>query len=228
MNRKNPSVALQRFIHSVDAPDLDFCETLDLSALSETEGPDRVAAEDLLLRRAAEEDDWRVPPAIAAIGLERAVPTLRRRLPEARGRMRLALARALVELGALEGIDEIVAEMLDGGDRDEGISALAASMGLPSRVILAALARAALHHPSPEVRVNAGADLFYVSGKTKDPLAWKFRPIYLLVAEPEEDKRCDTFGKICDLVQLPADLREELEAGLRSVSRNGPEPGAQL
>ena len=113
--------------------------------------------------------------------------------------MRLALARALVDLGALDRIDDAVVEMLDGRDRDEGISALAASTELSSRDVVAALSRACVHHPSPEVRVGAGAKLLYVTGITKDPLVWDLRPIYLPLGDEDEAVRRDSFRSICAL-----------------------------
>ena len=191
------SSAFERFVLSIDSPEVDFRESLDLDALARTEGPDREAAESILIARVSEEDDWRVPPAIASIQLKRAVPPMQRRLPGAKGRMLLALARALVELGALDRIDDTVVEMLDGGDRDEGISALAASSELSSPELVAALSRACVHHPSPEVRVNSGAELLYVTGATRDPLAWKLRPLYLLLADEDEGKRREAFREIC-------------------------------
>lgn len=199
MSERSTSAAYKRFVYSIDAPELDFRESLDLDALAETEGPDREAAEDLLMERVSKEDDWRVPPAIASIRLKRAALPMQQRLPEAKGRMKLALARALVELGALERIDDTVVEMLDGGDRDEGISALAASSGLSSQELVAALSRASVHHASPEVRVNAGAKLLYVTKATKDPLVWKFRPLYLLLNAEDEKVRREVFEKICEL-----------------------------
>ncbi|MBI4911480.1 MAG: hypothetical protein HY823_01980 [Acidobacteria bacterium] len=198
--------ALERFTCSLEASEPDFRESLDLEALQQTAGTDRSEAEAILLRRAAEEDDWRVPPAIASIGLHRAIPVMEERLPQARGRMRLALARSLVSLGALRRMDETVAAMLEDGDREEGISALAASEGLSSPEVLAALARACTHHPSPEVRVNAGAHLFCACGETRDPLAWEFRPLYLQLGDPDEARRQEAFQTVCNTLRLPQDL----------------------
>lgn len=95
---------------------------------------------------------------------------------------------------ALDRIDGTVVEMLDGGDPDEGISALAASGGLSSPELVAALSRACVHHPSPEVRVNAGARLLHVTGATGDPLAWDLRPLYLPLASEVEDERREAFA----------------------------------
>src|SRR5690349_13056983 len=109
---KPASAAYKKFLASVTGSDPDYREELDIDALLALEGDEKNAAADLLVERVKEEDDWRVPPAIAAIRLKRAVRPMKARLGETKGRMRLALAKALVELGALDRIDETVVAML--------------------------------------------------------------------------------------------------------------------
>src|SRR4051794_1139791 len=116
MSDQPPSAAYTRFVESVEGVRPEHREELDTGALLSLEGDERHAAEELLIQRVKETEDWRAPPAIAAIKLKRAVRPMNQRLSETKGRMRLALARALVELGALDSIDETVITMLDGGD----------------------------------------------------------------------------------------------------------------
>src|SRR3569832_1291524 len=118
------SANYRRFLASVNGGDPDSRESLDLDALLALEGDEKKSAEDLLVARVKEEDDWRVPPAIAALKLKRAVRPMKERLVEAKGRFRLALARALVDMGALDRLDDTVIAMLDEGDPDEGLSAM--------------------------------------------------------------------------------------------------------
>lgn len=202
------SAEYARFLESVEGVDPNHREELDMAALLALKDDERRAAEELLFARVKDEDDWRVPKAIAAIRLKRAVRPMKERLPRAKGRMRLALARALVELGALESIDATVVAMLDEGDPEEGISALAAADTLRSREVVRALARASLRHPSPEVRINAGAALIYASGVTSDPLVWDYRPLYLQLEEEDPQIRRQVFEEICTLTGLPPEIAD--------------------
>lgn len=208
-SQKPASAAYQRFLASVAGSDPDHREELDIKALLELEGDEKKAASDLLVERVKEEDDWRVPPAIAAIRLKRAVRPMQARLKEAKGRMRLELAKALVELGALDRIDETVVAMLDEDDPDEGISALAEADFLESQAVVKALARAAVHHSSPDVRINAGAGLLYMAKLDPDPLVWKFRPLYLQLGEEDEKLRREAFNRICELTELEPSVADE-------------------
>lgn len=208
MSDKPVSAEYARFLASVEGVDLKYREELDTAALLALRDEERRAAEDLLVQRVKEEDDWRVPPVIASIRLKRAVRPMKERLPQARGRMRLALARALVELGALDRIDETVVAMLEEGDPEEGISALAAADDLRSRAIIRALARACVHHKSPEVRINAGAALLYMAKLTDDPLVWKLRPVYLPLGDEDEQVRREAFEDICALTELPPEIAD--------------------
>lgn len=209
MTASTPSPEYTRFLNSVAGADVDARETLDLPALLALGKEERRSAEDLLIERVKDEDDWRVPPALAAIRSKRSVRPMKARLGEARGRMKIALARALVDLGALERIDETVVQMLDEEDPDDGITALAAADDLDSEPVVKALARASVHHPGPEVRINAGAALIVLAKLDDDPLAWKFRPLYLQLGEEDEKVRREAFAAICKLTQLPETLADQ-------------------
>jgi hypothetical protein len=192
-----------RFLSSLAGADPEFREALDTEALLALGKDERRSAEDLLIERIKEADDWRAPPALAALRTKRAVRPMKARLDDAKGRMKLALARALVALGALERIDETVIQVLEEEDPDDGIAALAAADDLSSEPIVRALARASVHHPGPEVRINAGAALISMAKLDDDPLAWKFRPLYLQLGDEDEKVRREAFAEICKLTQLP-------------------------
>jgi len=122
------------------------------------------------------------------------------RLPEARGRMRVALGQALVDLGALDRLDETVISMLETDDPGRGAWRRSPRRtNLRSQSSSRPSAHASVHHSGPEVRINAGAALFYVTERTDDPLAWKYRPLYLPLGEEDEKVRREAFEKICTL-----------------------------
>lgn len=206
MSDEPASAEYQRFLASVEGVEPDHREELDMPALLALSGEERTRAEELLVERVKTEDDWRVPPAIAEIRLKRAIRPMKERLPTAKGRMRLALARALVDLGALESLDATIVAMLEEGDPEEGISALAAADDLRSPALAKALARASVFHPSPEVRINAGAGLLYMAKLSDDPLVWRYRPLYIHLGEEDEELRRSVFEEICALTGLPPAL----------------------
>jgi hypothetical protein len=197
-----------RFTASIEGSDPQYREELDMDALSALKDDERRAAEELLIERVKTENDWRVPPALAALTVKRAERPMQERLPKTKGRMRLALARALVALGALPRLDETVIAMLEGGDPDDGISALAAADNLSSPELTKALGHASVHHPGPEVRINAGAALLQQAKLTGDPLVWKFRPLYLVLGEEDMALRLEAFHHICDLTKLPMEIAD--------------------
>jgi hypothetical protein len=209
MSEVSHSPEYTRFLKSLDGADPSFRETLDLEALRALGKDERKAAEEVLIERVKEEDDWRVPPALAALRTKRAVRPMKARLGEAKGKMKIALARALMALGALDRLDETVIQILEEEDPDDGIVALAAADDLNSEPLVKALARASLHHPGPEVRVNAGAALLSMAKLDDDPLVWKFRPLYLQLGEEDEKVRREAFAEICRLTQLPPAIADQ-------------------
>ncbi len=194
-----------RFAESVTGVSPEWRESVDIAALLRLPKDEQRAAIELLIERLPL-DDWRAPPAIAAAKARGAVMPLKRRLPLASGRMKISIARALADLEAIPQADETVAEVLREGDPDSGLVALSAAEEMRSVPIRDALAWACLHHPSPEVRANAGAILYYFAGLAEDPLAWNFRPIYLGLAEEDPAARRAAFEQICQHVGMPPDL----------------------
>jgi hypothetical protein len=205
MTTQPPSPDFQRFAESVTGVSPEWRETVDIDALLRLEKDERRAATELLIER-LELDDWRAPPAIAAAEARGAVMPMKRRLPLATGRMKIAIARALADLEAIPRADEIVAEVLREGDPESGLVALSAAQEMRSVPVRDALAWSCLHHPSPEVRANAGATLYYFAGLAGDPLAWNFRPVYLQLAEADPAVRRRAFEEICRDVGMPPEL----------------------
>ena len=194
-----------RFAESVTGVAPEWREAVDIEALLRLPKDEQRAAIELLLERLPL-DDWRAPPALAAAEARGAVMPMKRRLPLASGRMKISIARALTDLEAIPQADEIVAEVLREGDPDSGLVALSAAEEMRSVPIRDALAWACLHHPSPEVRCNAGAVLYYFAGLSQDALAWNFRPVYLGLAEEDLAARRVAFEEICRDVGMPPDL----------------------
>jgi hypothetical protein len=194
-----------RFVASVTGPDPKWREAVDVDALLELKDEERHEAEVLLIDR-LRLDDWRAPPALATAGARGAVMPMKRRLPQANGRMRVAIALALAALEAIPRADEIVAEVLRKGEPDTGLAALVGAEGMKSEVIRDTLVWACLHHPDPDVRCNAAAGLLNLANLTTDPLAWKFRPMYLPLADDDLETRRPAFEDICKLVGLPPEI----------------------
>lgn len=207
MTTQPPSPDFQLFAESVVGVSLEWRETVDIEALLRLEKDERRSAVELLIER-LELDDWRAPPALAAAEARGAVMPMKRRLPHASGRMKIAIARALADLEAIPRADEIVAEVLREGDPDSGLAALAAAEEMRSVPIRDALAWSCLHHPSPEVRANAGATLYYFAGLSGDALAWNFRPVYLRLTEADPAVRRRAFEEICRDVGMPPELAD--------------------
>jgi hypothetical protein len=145
----------QRFVESVAGVSPDWRESVDVEALLRLPKDEQRSAIELLIERLPL-DDWRAPPALAAVTARGAVGPMKRRLPLANGRMKISIARSLADLEAIPQADEIVAEVLREGDPDSGLVALSAAEEMRSVPIRDALAWACLHHPSPEVRCIAG------------------------------------------------------------------------
>jgi hypothetical protein len=199
------SPGFQRFEESVAGVAPEWREAVDVEGLLRLDKDERRAAVERLIEQ-LELDDWRAPPALAEAEARGAVKPMQRRLPLAKGRMKVAIARALAALEAIPRADEIVAEVLREGDPDSGLAALAAAEEMRSVPIRDALAWACLHHPSPEVRASAGATLYYFAGLAEDALAWNFRPVYLQLTEADPAVRRRAFEQICSDVGMPPEL----------------------
>lgn len=200
------SETFQRFAHSVAGKDPDWRESVDVDALLALEKEERRAAEEVLIARIAV-DDWRAPPALAAAECRGAVMPMKRALAgDANGRMKVAIAVALENLEAIDKADPIVAEVLREGDADSGLAALGAAEEMKSPDIRDAFAWACMHHPSRAVRVNAGANLFYMAGLSSDPLSMDFRPIYIDLGEDDLAVRRKAFEQVCEIVGMPPEL----------------------
>jgi len=197
----------KRFVESVIGAGPDWRESVDVEALLRLEKDERRAAEERLIERIPL-DDSRAPSALAAAECRGAVMPMKRHMPQASGRMKVAMAEALASLEAIPQADPIVAEVLRDGDADSGFAALAAADEMRSPEIRDALAWAAVHHPTPEVRRAAGANLFYMAGLTDDPLAWDYRPLYLRLGDEDEAKRREAFEEICGIVGMPPELAD--------------------
>jgi hypothetical protein len=188
-----------RFLESVRGSDPKWRESVDIDALLALQDPERTEAEDLLISLLSGED-WRIPEALAAMGSRKSISPLEARLEKARGKMKLAVAKALVDLKALRRMDETVAEVLWEGEYTGGLAALVFAEDLPSEIVKQALVWAALKHPEPTVRSSAGATLLYVSGIADEPLALDFRPLYLRLGEGSEEERKKAHAELCKAV----------------------------
>jgi hypothetical protein len=202
-----PSGAYLRFVASVTGPDPAFREAVDEATLKTLDKRELRAAQELLMAR-LDRDDWRAPPALAATACRGAVMPMKRRLAKASPKMRVVIARALVDLEALPDADATIAEVLRAGDPEGGIAALSAAAGRRSVAVRNALAWSAKHHPDDDVRMNAGAQLYVLAGLTDDPLAWAFRPTWIRLGADDPAERTRAYDEIASDVGLPADAAD--------------------
>jgi hypothetical protein len=196
-----PSPEYRRFVASVQSPDPAFFESVDEEALLSLEKAERRSAEELLISRLAL-DDVRAPPALAHATCRGAVMPMKRRLPKATARMRVAIAVALTDLEAIPGPDDTVDEVLRSGDLDGGVTALNAAEELRTEKIRLVLLWSCVHHPDPVVRCNAGAVLLYAAGIAPDPLAWDMRPLWLPLGDEDPVVRRAAFKKVCEVIDV--------------------------
>jgi hypothetical protein len=207
MTNEAHSADYEAVLQSIEGQDPDSREGLNTEALLRLSKEERREAEKLLIER-IDLDDPRVPPALAEAETRGAVMPMKRHMDEASGRMKVAMALALVKLEALPKADEIVASVLRSGDPDGGMAALAAAEEMRSAEIRDALAWSSVHHPSPDVRAGAGATLFYMAALTKNALAWDFRPIWIRLRNEDEGERRKAFEEICQQVGMPPHLAD--------------------
>lgn len=207
MTTEEHSQLFNRFVASVAGKSPDDREAVDTEALLALEKDEKREAEELLMKRLLV-DDWRAPPALAEAECRGAVMPMKRALGEATPRMKVAIAEALAELEAIPEADPIVAEVLRTGDPDGGLAALVAAEEMTSPEIRDALAWSCVHHPSRVVRVNAGAQLFYMAKLSTDPMSLNFRHVYIELGEDDEAKRREVFAEIAATVGMPPELAD--------------------
>jgi hypothetical protein len=221
-----PSPEYRRFVASVKSPDPAFFESVDEEALLALEKAERRSAEELLMER-LDLDDVRAPPALAHATCRGAVMPMKRRLPKASARMRVAIAVALTDLEAIPGPDETVVEVLRSGDIEGGVPALGAAEELRSEEVRLALLWSCVHHPDPVVRCNAGAVLFYAAGVATDPLAWDVRPLWLPLGDEDPGVRKAAFKRVCEVIGVSPDEADDDGLGAAGHDGGGPQtPGA--
>jgi len=208
MTTEQRSPLFERFVASVEGSSPEWRESVDTEALLALESKEeRRAAEELLIKRLPD-DDWRAPPALAKAECRGAVMPMKRALDEASPRMKVSIAMALEELEAIPKADPLIAEVLRSGDQDGGLAALVAAEEMSSPEIRDALAWSCVHHPSRIIRVNAGAQLYYMAKLATDPLALDFRDVYIELGEEDEAVRRRAFAEIADSVGMPPELAD--------------------
>src|SRR5262245_6922654 len=193
------SPELNRVVVSVEGRDPAYRESIDTAALLSLKGEERTQAEDLLIAHLAGQD-WRIPPALAEMKSRRAKKPLRRRLTAAKGQMRLAVSRALVDLGELKSMDQAVVDVLDEGEYAGSMAALSEAEELDSEIVKEALLSATMEHPEPEVRGSAAATLLYMDGVAEDPLAWDHRDLTQRFGEGDEKARKEAYNELLELL----------------------------
>jgi hypothetical protein len=207
MTTEEKSRLFKRFVASVEGSSPEWRESVDTESLLALEKDERREAEELLQQRLLV-DDWRAPYALAEAESRGSVMPMKRALKEATPRMKIAIAKALAKLEAIPAADPIVAEVLRSGDPDGGLAALVAAEEMTSPEIRDALAWSCVHHPSRVVRVNAGAQLFYMAKLATDTLALPFRDLYIQLGEDDEATRRKAFEEIAFNVGMPPELAD--------------------
>jgi HEAT repeat protein len=179
------SAAFQRFQASFDAPGRAFLDQLDTAALLALAEPERTEAEDLLLA-ALSTDDPRIARALRDLGSTRAIAPLRAALARTQhGRMRVAVARALFELGHDRSAIATIVDVLRRGDRSARETAASVLRVLPVGDVQPALLDA-LSDRDASVRGLAASALYTLH--QLDDLARDYRDrlgvLRMLIASP--------------------------------------------
>jgi hypothetical protein len=204
------SALFQQFADSVRGGDPAWKEQVDEDALLALSGDERAEAESLLIAK-LDKDDWRAPPALVKADARRSIPALRDRLATAKGKMRLAIGKALIDFGDREDMDDVIAEVLREKDDPTStgpIAALVRAESRPTEVVKKALQRAAIEHPDPVVRIGAASRLLYLSGAAKAPMDWDQRPFFLRFGEEDRAELLDAYRELCQRAGRSPDLGE--------------------
>lgn len=208
MTTQEHSQLFKKFAESLEGTSPEWRESVDTESLLALESKEeRREAEELLMKRIPE-DDHRAPPALAEAECRGAVMPMKRHLKDASPRMKVSIAMALEALEAIPKADPLIAEVLREGDPDGGLAALVAAEEMSSAEIRDALAWSCVHHPSRTIRVNAGAQLYYMAKLSTDPLSLDFRQTYIELGEDNEKKRRDAFAEIAEAVGMPPELAD--------------------
>lgn len=226
MNTPPHPDAYQRFLDSVRGIGPEWQDAVDVDTFLALPGDQRRAAEKLLIER-IDADDWRAPPALAAAITRGAVMPMKRRMPRACGRMKVAMALALEDLEAIPGAVPVLIEVLREGDEDGGMAAVSAlatraktGSGIP--LALDVLGWAALNHPAGDVRAAAGAALIHLSGLAADPLAWEFRSLWQGLGTDDAEARRQVLARI---LEMGGSGMAERPGDASAKTASSPDPG---
>lgn len=200
------SEMFNRFAKSVEGADLRWREDLDMAAYEALEREERRDADELMMSQ-LEENDTRAPKVLAQVKCRGAVAPMQRALPNASGRMKVAIALAFDELEVSKP-DDIIAEVIRSGDVGGAKAAMPVARELRSDAVRDALAWACMHHPDPQARRSAGSVLLFASGVSDDPLVFAFRPLYLPLGSDDEATRRKHFEEICNIAQISPSLAD--------------------
>lgn len=195
------SAAFQRFQASFDAPGRAFLDQLDTAALLSLAEPERTEAEDILLG-ALSTDDPRIVRALLDVRSTRALAPLRAALARTQhGRMRVAVARALFELGHDRSAISTIVDVLRHGDRSSRETAASVLRVLPVADVQPALFDA-LSDADASVRGLATSALYALH--RLDDVARDYRDrlgvLRMLIASPLPSVAAQAAGEIRSVI----------------------------
>jgi hypothetical protein len=135
--------------------------------------------------------------ALGALNLPQSREVLQQALPHAKRETRLHIARELAEMGVKVEIDKIIAEILQRGRYEDGLSLaidLVPKYATPYlRNVLLDCARIG----RPDVRVHVAALCLYLAGQADEPFDWKHRPFFLEFGEEDPAVLKRAFAELC-------------------------------
>ena len=198
---------LSRFVSSMNISYAQWRdgEGYDLEALSQLQGDDLRAAEDLLVARKLA--DWRDVEALDRIGSERAIAELMKGIESndftVRGEalVRLMIRRLLSDAQ----IDEAIVSALPSASLVNGLMKL---LGLASSHRSPAVRKEVLRTAldgAEDARFHAAAAAHFIHGGSSSMSDMTFRPLYLRFSNEARSERVAAFRELCGLINLDSD-----------------------
>jgi len=198
---------LRRFANSMNITYVQWRDgdSYDLDVLSQLEGVDLRAAEDMLIARNLA--DWRDVEALDRIGSERAIAEIKNAIESTNFDVRgEALVRLMIRgLVSDAQIDTAIVTALPTASLINGlIKILRVTSSHRSPAVRKELLRTALDGLA-DARFHAAAAAHYIHGGSASIADMRFRPLYLRFSSEARPERVAAFRELCSLINLDAD-----------------------
>jgi len=194
-----PSPAYERFISSMEMNYEKWHDGIgyDLDALEKMTPEELKSVETMLKGRS----DWRDVEALAAIGSDDSIESLKRSLKASDPRTRVHAAEKLHERGMFPGIDKFIADELHHApDLPDASVVLDLAQEHDTPRVRKALLWCAKHHDS--IGPHAVGLLYYFAGISDEAFAWNHRDFFLRFLKAKPKDRAAAFAELCGELKL--------------------------